>query len=142
VQPAEIRRKILDDHAHLRAMLDALQPVAERFERGDPTDGAKLRAEALAVYEFLAEHLRHEERTLEPALRARGASGIRLADRLAHEHHEQRELLSYLLSRLRDDLRPSLLLARELRNFAEYLRLDMAHEESTLLSTAALGDEA
>ena len=36
---------------------------------------------------------------------------------------------------------PTLLVAREVRNFAEYLQNDMAHEESTLLSAAALPDE-
>ena len=49
-------------------------------------------------------------------------------------------MLSYLTSRLRDSPHPTLLVAREVRNFAEYLQNDMAHEESTLLSAAALPD--
>jgi iron-sulfur cluster repair protein YtfE (RIC family) len=121
-------------------MLDALVPLAQRFERGGESDGAKLRAEALALYETFAAHLLHEESTLEPALRARGADGSRLADRLAHEHKEQRALLQYLVGRLADNPRPTLLVAREVQNFAEYLRNDMIHEESTLLTAAALPD--
>ena len=122
-------------------MLDALVPMAKRFESGDPADGARLRDEAMALYETFAAHLVHEENTLEPALRARGAEGERLASRLAHEHREQRELLTYLVSRLKANPRPTLLVAREVRNFAEYLQGDMAHEESTLLSAAALPGE-
>jgi hypothetical protein len=46
-----------------------------------------------------------------------------------------------LVSRLEDRPVPTLLVAREVRSFAEYLHYDMAHEESTLLSAAALPDE-
>jgi iron-sulfur cluster repair protein YtfE (RIC family) len=141
VKPAEIRRRILADHAKLRAMLDALVPLAQRFERGEDVDAKWLREEALALYETFAAHLLHEESTLEPALRARGEDGERLAERLAHEHREQRELLGYLTSRLRESPHPTLLVAREVRNFAEYLRSDMAHEESTLLSAASPPEE-
>ena len=140
MKPAEVRRRILADHRKLRAMLDALVPLAQRFERGEDVDAKWLREETLALYETFAAHLRHEESTLEPALRARGAEGVRLADRLAHEHREQRELLGYLTSRLRDSPYPTLLVAREVRNFAEYLQSDMAHEEATLLTAAALPD--
>ena len=35
MQPAEVRRRILDEHRKLRAMLDALVPLATRFERGE-----------------------------------------------------------------------------------------------------------
>ena len=141
MKPAEIRRRILAEHRKLRAMLDALEPLAQRFERGEDADARWLCEETLALYETFAAHLLHEERTLEPALRARGAEGERLADRLAHEHREQRELLTYLTSRLQDSPHPTLLVAREVQNFAEYLRNDMAHEESTLLSAAALPEE-
>jgi hemerythrin-like domain-containing protein len=138
---AEIRRRILEDHGKLRSLLDALVPLAQRFERGGEGDANRLREDALALYESFAAHLLHEESTLEPALRARGADGQRLAERLAHEHREQRALLQYLVSRLKDNPRPTLLVAREVQNFAEYLRHDMNHEESTLLSAAVLPDE-
>jgi hemerythrin-like domain-containing protein len=141
VKPSEVRRRILEDHGRLRSMLDALVPLAQRFERGGQGEGTSLRENALALYETFAAHLRHEESTLEPALRARGAEGARLADRLGHEHREQRALLQYLVSRLEDNPVPTLLVAREVQNFAEYLRHDMNHEEATLLSAAALPDE-
>jgi hemerythrin-like domain-containing protein len=137
---SEVRRRILEEHGALRAALDALVPVAERFERDDEKAGPELREGALALYELFAAHLEHEENALEPALRGRGADGGRLADRLSHEHREQRALLSYLTRRLQARPTPTLLVAREVRHFAEYLRLDMAHEEATLLSAAALGE--
>lgn len=139
MDPMAVRTKILEEHGRLRAMLAELVPLAERFERGDTAVAPSLREQALGLYESFAAHLRHEESSLEPALRTRGAEGVRLADRLAHEHREQRELLAYLVARLRDQPHPTLLLAREIVHFAEYLRLDMAHEESTLLTAAALG---
>lgn len=137
--PGQVRKRILADHQKLREMLAELAPLAERFERGDGADGNALRERALALYETFAAHLLHEENTLEPALRARGPEGVRYAERLAHEHGEQRELLRYLIARLEDQPRPTLLVAREILHFTEYLRLDMAHEESTLLTAAALG---
>jgi len=137
VLPDDVRGRILEEHRMLRAMLGTLVPLARRFETGDPTDGDRLREAAMALYETFAAHLLHEESTLEPALRAQGKDGERLAGRLAHEHREQRELLTYLTSRLQSNPRPTLLVAREVRNFAEYLESDMAYEESTLLSAAA-----
>src|SRR5512147_522438 len=129
MNPGEIRRRIVEEHARLRKMLDELAPLAERFEGGDGAVGAPLRDAALALYDRFAAHLAHEENSLEPALRARGAQGQRLADRLRHEHEEQRELLQYLLGRLRNHENPTVLVAREVRHFVEYVRLDMAYEE-------------
>jgi hypothetical protein len=51
-------------------------------------------------------------------------------------------LLQYLVSRLKGSPRPTLLVAREVQNFAEYLRHDMNHEEATLLTAASLPDES
>lgn len=138
----EIRRKVLDDHTELRGMLDQIRPLVDRFEKGDTDVGSELRERALALYARFESHLELEDRFLAPALRAGGPAGNRHADHLAHEHQEQRELLSYLLGRLEQYTRPTLLVARELRNFSEYLRLDMQHEEETLLDDAALRADA
>lgn len=138
--PAEVRQCILEEHRKLRARLAAIAPLADRFEGGDAEVGPSLRDAALALYEALAAHLLLEERTLEPALRRGTAEGMRLAERLAHEHREQRELLAYLVNRLQQHQAPTLLVAREVRHFVEYLHLDMAYEEETLLAAAALGD--
>ncbi len=135
---AEVRDHVLAQHAELRKRLDEICALANRFESGDASVGANLRQRGLALYERFAEHLDFEEAQLEPLLRAREV-GRRHADHLLREHQEQRELLQYLLGRLSRQPLPTLLVARELRNFAEYVRLDMAHEEKTLLDEALLG---
>ena len=76
---------------------------------------------------------------LEPVLRRAGANGEKLARRLVNEHHEQRELLKYLLRRL-SQYPPTLLIARELQHFAGFLRFEMSQEEATLLIPSVLGE--
>ena len=45
------------------------------------------------------------------------------------------------MGRLRKNPLPTLLVAQEVRNFIEYVRLDMEHEESTLLADTTLSDQ-
>ncbi len=122
-------------------MLDEIETLAERFEVADLEVGGRLRDRGRLLYERLTEHIDHEDAVLAPALRARGPSGRSSAERLAHEHCEQRELLKYLLGRLGEQRNPTLLIARELANFAEFVRLDMAQEEETMLTEEVLRDD-
>ncbi len=140
MKPAEIRERIIEQHDRLRQRLDQVALLAERFEQGDATAAVPLRDEAATLYESFETHLLHEEAALLPLLRARGEEGHRLAACLEHEHREQRALLTYLMGRLRRNPVPTLLVAREVRNFIEYVRLDMEHEESKLLTDATLSD--
>jgi len=140
VKAASIRRRVLEEHAQLRSLLGELEPVLEAFEAEESGMGGKLRERGLELYERLSRHLDSEQGLVAPALQASGADGERRADQLAHEHREQRELLRYLMSRLDSHAEPTLLVARELRNFIAYLRMDMAHEEKTLLTDELLGD--
>ena len=138
MKPTQVRSRVLDDHARLRWRLDEIESLAQRFEAGDAEGDPTLRKRGLALYESFAEHLDLEDRLLAPALRAAGAPERAL--RLAHEHREQRELLGYLLGRLKKQGQPTTLVARELRNFVEYVRFDMTHEEETMLTAAVLSD--
>ncbi len=122
-------------------MLDEIEALAERFEVGDREVGGRLRDRGRRLYERLTEHIDHEEAVLAPALQASGPSGRSSAERLAHEHCEQRELLKYLLDRLGKQRNPTLLIVRELTNFVEYVRLDMAQEEETMLTEKVLPDD-
>ena len=47
----------------------------------------------------------------------------------------------YLVGRLEGHPEPTLLIARELEHFADFLRLEMVHEEESLLSPTLLGEE-
>jgi hemerythrin-like domain-containing protein len=137
---AEVRKLVIDDHEVLRPMLDEVERLANRFEQGDESVGRTLRQHGFDFYKRFSGHLELEEEHLARRLRTQGERGQRLADRLEHEHREQRELLNYLLGRLGDSTTPTLLVARELRNFVSYVRLDMEHEERDLLTEDVLRD--
>jgi hypothetical protein len=66
------------------------------------------------LYDKFGAHLDSEQALLEPVLRKSGLVGERLANRLRNEHHEQRELLKYLMARLEQQPEPTILIAREL----------------------------
>ena len=140
MKPSEVRQRILDEHVQIRAMLDGIEDLAVAFEGGNAGVAADLLERGRALYEALIAHLDHEDAQLAPALRESGDEGRRCAANLAHEHREQRELLHYLLGRLSDQKRPTLLVARELKNFTGYVRGDMEHEEQTMLGEAILRD--
>jgi iron-sulfur cluster repair protein YtfE (RIC family) len=138
---SEIRREITGQHAEIRKLLAEIESLARRFEEsagGAPDVGHELHQHGLSLYQRFGAHLDREQALLEPALRGGGPEGEQRARRLRNEHHEQRELLRYLISRLESHPEPTLLIARELQNFAGFLRFEMAHEEETLLSDAAL----
>lgn len=134
MEPREICRRIREEHALLREQIAEIHALSEAFVADAAEVGKKLRERGLALLERLEQHLELEDTILAPALRAGDvASGTHRAERLAHEHHEQRELLRYLIGRLGMDSRPTVLVARELRSFAQLLREDMNHEEENLL---------
>lgn len=141
MRPSEVRRRVLEDHARIRTLLEEVEGLVRRFEKGDEGASAPLRGKGLELHDFLCEHLEREDEILAKALREADAWGEERARRLADEHREQRELFSYILSRLRDATRPTLLIARELRNFVDILRVDMQHEEETELSDRVLRDD-
>lgn len=133
MEPNEARTRVLSEHARLRELLDELVAGIERFEAGAREVGAELRSLGIAFFEVFAAHITLEDAALVPALREGGEAGKHRAEQLVHEHQEQRELLQYLLARLERDDRPSMVIARELRSFVEYVRQDMKHEEETIL---------
>jgi hypothetical protein len=133
VRAGRLRERILSDHEHLRGLLDELdQQVGRAASRaGDGVE--RLRALGLRLLAQFGEHLALEDRLLAPALRCAGAAGREQAERLDADHCEQRELLDYLLDKVRDPTRPGAVLAAEWRSFAELLRDDMAREELAIL---------
>jgi hemerythrin-like domain-containing protein len=133
MDPKTVRDRILDDHGRLRDQLAEIESLADRFEKVGAEVGAELRELGIALCELFASHLSFEDVQLSQILRAIPGRGDALADRLALEHREQRELLRYLVGRLEQEKRPTTLIARELTSFCEYLRQDMAHEEAHLL---------
>jgi len=140
MRPREILRYVLTDHAFLRGMLNELDQMALRVLEGREDELSALRSCGLSFHSRFAEHLAFEDRFLAPALRAGGLAGIEHSEHLADDHREQRELLSYILSGLRDRDRPARVVADQLRSLVELILDDMALEEMTIIKGALLRD--
>lgn len=133
MRTSQIRNRILADHAYLRDLLGELDRQAHRVLEGALDEAEALRKRGLELHARLGVHLAFEDRWLAPALRSSGLSGQERARQLADDHREQRELLDYILGRLQDPERPSLVVASEMRSLVELLLDDMAYEELTIL---------
>ena len=132
--PREVRERILDDHAGLREQFEEIGALYERFESGSTEVAGELRQLGAALYEIFDAHLKLEDEQLAPVLMTIPKKGKELAERLEREHREQRELIHFLLGRLEEPERPTTQIAKELQGFADYLKLEMTHEESAILS--------
>lgn len=139
MKPANVRLRILEDHEQLRDLLSGLEEVAHEVAAGDWDRVPELRTSALVIDDALRRHLALEDRRLAPLVRAGLGEDAREA--LDQEHAEQRALLEYVLSRLQDERRPALLLARELLTLGEVLLEDMLGEEQSLLSNPDLWED-
>lgn len=133
----DIHDEIRREHDELRVLLQDCEGRLEMFRRDAGEEqaeaGEALRAQGEQLYTRFAAHIDNEQELLEPVLTHQGGTGSLRARRLRREHDEQRQLLDFLLGRLRQQARPTTLIARELQAFVDYLREDMAHEEETLL---------
>jgi hypothetical protein len=139
MQPSEVRRRILDDHAGLRQRLQRLEALAA--EPLSDRRAATLRAEGLSLLEVLQEHMRWEDLYLAPALRDADAWGEERAAKLAADHLEQREVLAEVVARLEDANRPDEVIRRTVADFVEMLREDMVDEEDCLVRDDVLRDD-
>lgn len=135
--PEQARMTIVGDHSVLRGNLDELDALLEDCVRNETRSGARLRERALAFFEHFSAHLDLEEALLLDPLRAIAAGDV-IADRLLREHKEQREQVRGLFEYLTDTSRPLAAIADELRGFARLVRVDMEHEDSTLLREGLL----
>ena len=128
-----IREQIFIDHRQLRGLLGEVDQQAFRVAQGAEEGVGMLRAVGVQLLRRFSEHLAREDRFFAPALRRAGPAGRERAERLDADHREQRELLNYLLEKVRDPNRPGAVLAAEWRSFVELLLDDMAQEELTIL---------
>lgn len=142
MRASRVRERILSDHEELRGLLDEVDQQAFRVAQGAEEAVGRLRALGLQLLTRFSEHLGLEDRVLAPALRRAGPAGRDRAARLDADHREQRELLDYVLGKLRDPSRPGAVLAAEWRSLVELLLDDMAREELTILERGLLEDSA
>ena len=139
--PAQTREWVLKDHRALRAQLDALEELATQVRDGDRRLLGPLRLEAERFLHRFEDHTRWEDRYLRPALLVADAWGKERAERLDHDHVEQRMLLEESLERLRDADRPAVLVARSVLDLIALIRVDMEQEEQDLLDPRVLRDD-
>ena len=130
---------MLLDHAALREVLQRVEVVANQVASGREGRVATLRAEGRVLHAKLCDHVDFEDAHLPAALRGLGERGEARLAHLVRDHREQRELLDYALERLRDEMRPPAILARDLLALVAVLRDDMADEERTVLEESAFG---
>ncbi len=138
--PAETREWVLKDHESLRALLADLETLARQVRDGDRRLLGPLRLEAERFLHRFEDHTRWEDQHLRPALIEADAWGNERAQRLDHDHDEQRQLLEDSLDRLRDAERPPVLVARGVLDLIALIRTDMEQEERDLLDPRILRD--
>lgn len=127
----EVRREILEEHRRLRMAVADVESLRSQLEAGDESVARALLESGRALYQRFAAHLALEDRDLVPAVGE--IAGQAIADKITKEHREQRELLEYLVGRIAHFERPTVLLARDLQQFATLLQVDMREEEALLL---------
>jgi len=136
-----LREAVLEQHAVLSELLDAVEVAARRVQGGDGSVLQLLRDRGRELHARMSEHLEFEDRCLVPVVRAIDAWGPERAQQIEEEHQDQRELLRFVLERLEDRSAPVQLLAEQLRSFVGAVRDDMQYEERAVLSEAVLRDD-
>jgi len=141
MQPSDVRRRALSDHAALRKVLAEVESLARRVPRDARDLRRQLRDRGEALFDLLWSHMTWEDANLAPALRDTDAWGDEREALLQEHHGERKQVLGFVLERLRDGERPAPLLAQNLIDFAAMLRDEMAEEERTLLDPNVLRDD-
>jgi iron-sulfur cluster repair protein YtfE (RIC family) len=129
---SEIRTIILGEHQQLRQQMQALQATLEKSPSGL---GPALQA---FLGDFLR-HIAHEEVLLRPVLAQVDAWARQRVDAMDVEHAEQRERLQALA--LVDPAQDPQAFVGRVQETLEWIRLDMAGEEKSLLSPDLLRDD-
>jgi hemerythrin-like domain-containing protein len=141
MDPAEVRKRVLDDHAALRATAEEMESVARRVLGGPGAPRRELGRVGEHLLESLENHIEWRDRHLLPVLRGAAGWSREREAQMRRGHREQRQVLRYLLERLRDRQRPNHLLARNFLDFSAMLRDDMTEEEHALLESGAPQDD-
>ncbi|MCG8590101.1 MAG: hemerythrin domain-containing protein [Proteobacteria bacterium] len=140
MNPAAVRKRILDDHVDLRTRLDRLEQLA-RSDRCPPAGAETLRAAGCDLLARLEAHMAFEDVHLARVLREADAWGEERERRLVDEHRQQRAHLKHIELDLREPAADVETLAHELLDLIAWLRRDMAAEERERLDPDVLRDD-
>jgi hemerythrin-like domain-containing protein len=141
MDPARVRKRVLDDHAALRVTVEEVESVARRVLGGSGAAHRELGRVGERLLESLESHIAWRDHHLLPVLRGAAGWSEEREAQMRRGQREQRQVLRYLLDRLHDRQRPHHLLARNLLDFSALLRNDMAEEEQALLESDAQQDD-
>jgi hypothetical protein len=140
MQLAEIRERVLRDHACLRVRVKRVEDLS-RAALASASGASELRAETRELIRVLEQHIGWEDAHLLPALPDVDEWGPERLRRMQSDHAEQRELLRYASSVLDDPSRALELLARTTLDLARLLQDDMEDEEEVVLDPSVLRDD-
>lgn len=140
LRPAQVRRRILDEHTRIAGWLAELEHLAGRLRAGEPELGPELLRRVASLRTFFSSHLELEEHVLAPALRRAGEVGAERARRLVAEHDAQRAALARFADGLGAPDIPPERLAEAVEAFVEDVRRDMRAEERLELDPALLAE--
>lgn len=132
---SEIRTTILEEHERLRERMQQLEVSLDG--RAGSSSGFPVALKSFLV-EF-SKHIAHEEELLRPVLAQVDAWARQRVESLDREHHEQRQKLSEL-AQMDPSAAPAAFVAR-VREALEWIRLDMAGEEKSILAPELLRDD-
>jgi iron-sulfur cluster repair protein YtfE (RIC family) len=141
MEASDVRERVLRDHAALRTTLDQLEPLAREVLDGASGLRERLRDLGETLLDALERHMAWEDAHLAPMLRQADSWGKEREELLRRDHAEQRQVLRYVLEKIRDAERPIALIARNLLDLSAMLRSEIVHEEETLLDPSGMPDE-
>ncbi len=132
---SQIRTTILEEHERLRDRMKQLETSLDG--RAGSSSAFPVALKGFLV-EFL-KHIAHEEELLRPVLAQVDAWARQRVESLDREHQDQREKLSELAQM--DPPADAQAFVARVREALEWIRLDMAGEEKTLLTPELLRDD-
>lgn len=138
IRPAQVRTRILHEHAVLRAQLEQLEAEVELLDESSAGLAHVLEL-TQSLYRDMRDHIDYEEQLLVPALREADAWGPLRARELCEHHVLQRVQLRALAERCSSESPAAL--AQIVRRLIADIRADMTYEDDTLLSSELLHDD-
>lgn len=127
---ADIRERILGEHAKLRRMILEVDRLAAAFSAGESQYPQTLRERAGTLYRMLAEHVDREEVALSPVLARIDAWGPVRLEQMRLEHIGQRRALQQAMRDLNVEGRD---LGQSIQSMCWEILHDMKREEHDIL---------
>ena len=127
---ADVRLRVLAEHARLRGLIVEVDRLAIAVSAGDMRRIESLRELAARLYRMLSEHMDHEDRVVAPIIRGIDAWGPVRFEQMQRDHALQRVTLKQAITDLDVDGTP---LGQAVQSMCWELLHDMRREEHDLL---------